>query len=279
MFFDFIEIGTSDFDTEIQKADNNTKGLSIEPIQYYLDKLPSPNNCYKINVAVSNETGHCDIYYVPAQDIVKYKMPNWIKGCNSIDKPHSTVQLVLSKLNLDQGLIKTKRVEKYKLIDVMKKYNVTGMYYLKVDTEGHDTTILKCFFNECVDNLLLPHKLLFESNILTDKKEVEELINMLVERGYDLQYSATDTSMTLNLNKLKNKKTFHKVDKYYITAYPKGYDTRTLPHDNTLDDAIKYCQKINAAGVTYQKGKYEVRQGPNLMPFPEDEKLCSWVYL
>ena len=36
--YDFIEIGTSDFDTLIESSDDNVVGLSIEPIKYYLDR-------------------------------------------------------------------------------------------------------------------------------------------------------------------------------------------------------------------------------------------------
>ena len=44
---DFLEIGTADFDTEIEKADNNTRGFSIEPLKIYLDKLPEKSLCKK----------------------------------------------------------------------------------------------------------------------------------------------------------------------------------------------------------------------------------------
>tara|TARA_Y100000741_G_scaffold359915_1_gene341333 strand:- start:859 stop:972 length:114 start_codon:yes stop_codon:yes gene_type:complete len=37
MFLDFIEIGTSDFDTKIQKKDNKI-GISIDGVKYYIDK-------------------------------------------------------------------------------------------------------------------------------------------------------------------------------------------------------------------------------------------------
>ena len=37
--YDFIEIGTSDFDTLIETSNNDTVGISIEPIKYYLDNL------------------------------------------------------------------------------------------------------------------------------------------------------------------------------------------------------------------------------------------------
>ena len=39
MFFDFVEVGTSDFNTLIQKVDDNTVGLSIDPIELYLNNF------------------------------------------------------------------------------------------------------------------------------------------------------------------------------------------------------------------------------------------------
>ena len=45
----FIEVGTSDFDTLIQVAKPETAGISIEPIKYYLDRLPNPPNVIKMN--------------------------------------------------------------------------------------------------------------------------------------------------------------------------------------------------------------------------------------
>jgi hypothetical protein len=45
--YDFIEIGTSDFDTLIETSDDKTVGLSIEPIKYYLDRLPERKNVKK----------------------------------------------------------------------------------------------------------------------------------------------------------------------------------------------------------------------------------------
>ena len=37
--YDFIEIGTSDFQTLIEEASDEAIGLSVEPISYYLNKL------------------------------------------------------------------------------------------------------------------------------------------------------------------------------------------------------------------------------------------------
>lgn len=52
--YDFIEIGTADFDTLIETADNTVRGLTIEPLNYYLKRLPCRKNIIKINAAISN---------------------------------------------------------------------------------------------------------------------------------------------------------------------------------------------------------------------------------
>ena len=44
MNYNFIEIGTADFDTVIEHATDNIVGLTIEPIKYYIDKLPLKKN-------------------------------------------------------------------------------------------------------------------------------------------------------------------------------------------------------------------------------------------
>ena len=38
----YLEIGTSDFRTEVEKSD--AVGMSVEPIKYYLDRLPNKEN-------------------------------------------------------------------------------------------------------------------------------------------------------------------------------------------------------------------------------------------
>ena len=39
--YDFIEIGTCDFDTELQRSDGTRRGISVEPVKGYLDALPN----------------------------------------------------------------------------------------------------------------------------------------------------------------------------------------------------------------------------------------------
>ena len=50
--YDFVEIGTSDFDTLIQASDGTLRGLSVEPIKFYLDNLPDKVLVTKVNCAI-----------------------------------------------------------------------------------------------------------------------------------------------------------------------------------------------------------------------------------
>ena len=53
MKYDFIEIGTSDYDTLIQQCGDDEIGLSIEVVKSYIDRLPEKKNVKKINCGIS----------------------------------------------------------------------------------------------------------------------------------------------------------------------------------------------------------------------------------
>lgn len=278
-FWDFIEIGTSDFNTEIEKKDNK-KGLSIEALKYYLDKLPDKEGCIKVNNAVSNYDGIITIYYVPEDNIIKYDLPSWVRGCNSINKHHKNVLTMLNErgLNID-SLTSTYDVKCTTLIKLMDLYSSSGVYYLKIDTEGHDTVILEHFLKNVKNNAYLPHKLLFESNNLTPKDQKRKIITLAASLGYEVEYSKYDTMLNLNLHKLRNKSMFsEKISNYVINRYPENYDPSNPPHENTLEDAQKYCIDNNLSGVTYKDGKYEVRAGKYLR-YDDSKTYISWIFL
>ena len=68
---DFIEIGTSNFDTLLEKCSENEYGISVEPLKNYLDDLPEKRNVKKINCAVTHGkmTDFIDMYYIPKNKI------------------------------------------------------------------------------------------------------------------------------------------------------------------------------------------------------------------
>jgi hypothetical protein len=279
MFFDFIEIGTSDFETEIEKLDKKI-GLSIEAVKYYIDKLPNKSGCIKINNGVSNFNGTITINYLTVENIKKYNLPNWVRGCNSVNHCHPTV----SRLLLDKGIQIQDVVTNYTvpcktLIFILNEYNTQGLYLLKVDTEGHDSIILEHFLKNNESNNLLPHKIIFESNVLTTRKDVNNIINISEKLGYELFSRGHDTVLKLNLNKMNKTFIFSSgMVNYYIEDYPEGYDPNNLPHENTLEAAKKYCILYKCSGITYQHNRYEVRSG-DYINYENLPKLLSWIVL
>lgn len=285
MFLDFIEIGTSDFNTLIQAAGPAAHGLSIDPISLYLDRLPNRPGCKKINAAISNIEGSVNVYFIPPQTLAKHKLPNWLRGCNSIGAPHPTVTKQLQKTGLAQEqILVTQAVPCLRLQTVFKQHEVDGVFLLKVDTEGHDAVILNDFFSDAKPEQW-PHQIIFESNKLSDSETIHRLIAKLILMGYDIVTcetggGASDTHLRLNLNRLKGERVSIQTAKgYYLEGYPKNYSPLTLPHENNLDSALEYANQLEAAGVTFQYGRYEVRQGRYLQHSVKDLKVQSWIRL
>jgi FkbM family methyltransferase len=278
VFLDFIEVGTSDFDTEIQKDDSKC-GVSIEPIKYYLDRLPNKNNCIKLNIGISNYTGKCVVYYLSEKTIQQYGFPAWIRGCNSINSYHKTVNNLCTEKNINiETVIEKDEVDVQTLFQTMNMLNSEGVYFLKIDTEGHDTDILKKFYEDVQDNNNLPHVIMFESNVLTDEQSVNDIIELFTKKGYELISKNDDTILKLNLKKLENKQNFsNEIKKYYIMDLPEDYNVRDLPHENSLEGAKDYCVKHNCSGVTLQDGIYQVRNGKYIKYFNGD--VSCWLFL
>jgi FkbM family methyltransferase len=279
MFLDFIEIGTSDFEAEIQKNDLK-KGFSIEPIKYYLDRLPDKKDCVKMNLAVSNYDGNVVVNYLSVENITKLNLPDWVRGCNSINSFHPTVTKLLSEKQIDiKDIITSYSVECKSILTIITENKVSGVYYLKIDTEGHDTTILEHFYTNVSNNSHLPHVILFESNSLSKRDKVIETIENLEKKGYEMVKSEHDTLLKLNLKKMLNKCKFsEKIEHYYISDYPQGYNPENMPHVNTLEDAQHYCKQHGYSGVTFQNNRYEVRNGKHLR-YQNYDKLASWIYI
>lgn len=279
VFLDYIEIGTADWNTEIEKPDNRV-GISVDPVKFYVDKLPDKKGCLKINAAISNVNGNATVYYMSEDMVKKYDLPYWVRGCNCIDDCHPTVNKLLSDKGINmKDIVTSYDVPRKTLLNIMHENNVRGFYYLKIDTEGHDTVILKHFCSNFKDNEYLPHVIMFESNILTDSSEVKKTIMLLEQLGYDLVFSnQCDTALKLNLRKVNKNKFTQAIPKYYIMNYPANYDPHNLPHKNTLEDAKEYCIKNNCSGITYQYNRYEVRNG-KYMNYNGDDRLLSWLYI
>lgn len=197
MKYDFVEIGTSDFDSLVQTANDHTRGISIEPIQYYLDRLPNPARVTKLCCAVSStsKTAMLEIYYVPDDVIQKYRLPQWLRGCNSVGDYH----LQHIKLGI-QHLVKITHVPCYPLNKIFKQYQITELDLLKIDTEGQDCDILLNFYDWLNNQPMtsLPRRIIFESNELSKPTCVARVIDCYMSLGYSVVHRGTDTVLEIS---------------------------------------------------------------------------------
>jgi len=202
--YDFIEIGTSDFDTLIQEADDLKIGLSIEPISKYLKALPNPAGVTKVNAAVSDKDGKIDIYYISDDKISEHGLPYYIRGCNSVDRPHNFSIKQIGE-ELYNELVTIEEVPTVSWTTLIETYNIGTIKYLKVDTEGHEFQILSSYFEACKKNPeLYADKILFEYNENSNPEDIENMLNGL--SNYEITRLRDDI--------LLNKKS--KVEKAYV---------------------------------------------------------------
>lgn len=197
-YVDFIEIGTSDFDTEIQNADGRT-GLSVEPIYRYLNALPDVQGVTKVHTAISDYDGNINVYSITPDLIKKYDLPDWVRGCNAINSYHPTVlKLILGKRLDEREVFTVERVPVMTFSTLIKKYNVNGCRYLKIDSEGHDIVIINSYL-DCVNQgeISLIPKIQFESNELTDPDVVKNILEKLSTFGYKVTISGCNTTVAL----------------------------------------------------------------------------------
>lgn len=188
--YDFIEIGTSNFDTLIQNAGDNTKGISVDAVKYYIDNLPDKPNVKKYNIGISNVNTTLDVYYIPEDVIINNRLADWFKGCNCINDYHP-----LHKKHNVTHLCKIEKVNVITTYELFYQNKVRKVGYLKIDTEGHDCVILKSLHSylKYLPKEFYPKKILFESNEHTSKIEVDDTIKYFTEIGYRLQSRGYDT--------------------------------------------------------------------------------------
>lgn len=181
MVLDFIEIGTSDFETLIEGA-NKEHGLSIDAVDLYLDRLPNKPNVQKLNYAISDKSGEIEVFYVHPDDIEKYNLSWFLKGCNTIGSPHSVTLRELKERNLE-NLLQVKKVKLYCWKDLVEKHNIQKVKLLKIDAEGHDITIVNNILDGNHD--VYPETIIFEANELTADVDRLATIKKATENGYD----------------------------------------------------------------------------------------------
>ncbi len=167
----FLEIGAFDGITSDplyhHVKSKNMKGILLEPIKYYYDKLI--NNYKKINyydklifenIAISENKGFKYINWVNPDVIKNKKLPKWYSGHSSFLDDHTPGIGGWGHNNVSNKL----KVETLTLKDLINKNKVDKIDIYQSDTEGYDIRILKQLdftkFNPYIINI--------ESNKLTD---------------------------------------------------------------------------------------------------------------
>jgi FkbM family methyltransferase len=141
--YDYVDIGTSYFDTSADIMKEGERVLLIEPIKEYLDRIPNKKGVEKYCVAISDYRGTGLMYYVDEEVAKKYNAHFWVLGCNSLDAPHPSINSIMIQNNLSTDLVKERKSKVIKFADLIKRYNIGSIGHLKIDTEGHDHVILK----------------------------------------------------------------------------------------------------------------------------------------
>lgn len=154
---DYIEIGTSNFDTAAQAAHTINmenphgrliSGISIEAIDSYLKQLPKSDSNILVNAAITidqiskNETAVSTIYYLLESTIEKLNGFTWLKGCSMVGQVHQGILAFLYRHDLPVELIRRTPVPQMSidilLRTVMLDANYDRIGLLKLDVEGMD---------------------------------------------------------------------------------------------------------------------------------------------
>lgn len=197
MHFDFVDIGTCDFETSADIANSNQRVLLVEPLEFYLNRVSSSNNTTKANLAVGDTMGTIDVKFVPEEVIQKYNLPYWIKGCSNVGEGyHKTVARVFAENNLPLSLIEVRKVETVTFEDLCVRYNITSIGFLKIDTEGYEQYILPNVLEQ-IKNGFVIGTLKYENQAsLGNKVFVDYLTTQFLNLGYEVvEINQTDTTL------------------------------------------------------------------------------------
>jgi len=190
MKYNFIEIGTCDYHTLLESCKDSDRGLSIEPIKVYLDRLPDKPNITKINCAITSEDKIVDLFYVAPENQYKYNL-SFTKGWGTIIKPHKGHGEAPEDL-IESGVLTKEKIQAISWRTLCEKYCVEEVDWVKIDAEGHDCVIV----NSILDfySRVKPKKISFEKTHCNEvelesvKIRLNEYNYILKEEGEDLIY-------------------------------------------------------------------------------------------
>ena len=176
-------IGNTSNDPIFKHVDRTTKLVLVEPVQYlfttlvdnYRKKLGDISNIVFLNRAVSDHCGLIEMTIAsPKNDFSR--LPSWATQISSVDTSHCLYHI--PKLIVDKIIVESTTID-----HIVDSNNITEIYLLHIDTEGHDYVILDSYSFR-----VKPHLVIFEHKhmdgfTITGPK-YEKLCKKLVGQGY-----------------------------------------------------------------------------------------------
>jgi len=173
----FVEIGSCDFGTLNHLYYDGWRGVIVEPVKRYLDRLEQHPSIDYVNAAIDTKNGHRDLWICPDE---YHEISNDYKGMSSFYRDIHNGSVAGGELLDDEG----KPVHTYKievptitwetLIDMC---DINHIDYLKIDTEGHDWEVLKQ-----IDLKEIQPKIIKIEHKHSGRKD--EIRNYLMSNGY-----------------------------------------------------------------------------------------------
>jgi len=195
--YDFIEIGTSDFATLLQRAKPHHRGISVEPNKFYLDRLPDHPNVRKVCVAIGQEEGTLPMYHIPESDRVAHGIPDWVKGCSRIGEVHPSVMNYLKKHSLSELLVKHEEVPVITLKRLFSENDVETVDFVKIDAEGYDIPIMRDLLKLIKEGVTVKNIKFETIRTMSDMESIIEIIGELEHLGYSCRRTQRDTYASL----------------------------------------------------------------------------------
>jgi hypothetical protein len=196
----YLEIGTNAFDTLNDKfADRfNWRGVSIEAVPEYFNKLQKRDkNTYINAICTVENSGPQAFYYVPPDIINQYNLPAWLRGCGSL-----YMQKQPSLQTYSQYVV-TQKFPTVSIDTILKFETLSGRIdLLKIDTEGFDFQLLNAILDKTI-----PTNVIFET-VFMKPENLSLLDTRLRKLGYtfkgrlgdSVQYSVPSTLLIVDAN-------------------------------------------------------------------------------
>ena len=197
MKYKFIDIGCGPFDVSGDRYGVNNPGIYVEPIKEFLDVLPGSEHIIKVEAAISDTNGTAEIITYSMDVPIKYYTKKHLYRMFENKNTREVAKLIggqggASFLGIRPELKNpiSRTVKTMTLSKLFKKYDVTEIEYLHIDTEGHEITIMSQLLDIMKKNeVAITKKIVFEWNNLCPQQELLKIAKEIqMSFGYTIKH-------------------------------------------------------------------------------------------